>query len=88
MSEQYTEIKFIDEPATLTEYLYISNGLCFEYFVGGHVGKCKDCSNKWLREHRVKKKLNGKKCKETKFPDNFAKKTCGRSTLCNTCLGN
>lgn len=34
MPEQYAKIVFIDEPETLTTYSYISNGLCFEYFVG------------------------------------------------------
>jgi very-short-patch-repair endonuclease len=34
ITEQYARLEFIEEPETLTTYSYISNGLCFEYFVG------------------------------------------------------
>jgi len=45
MIKQYANIKFIDEPETLSTYSYISNGLCFEYFVGYELTAMLDYKN-------------------------------------------
>ena len=45
MPKQYAILEFIDEPETLTTYSYISNGLCFEYFVGYEVATLLDYKN-------------------------------------------
>ena len=58
--------------------------------IDGYMGKCKECNNKWLRVHRVEKKLKSRKCttcKEVLSPDRFGKRTRGLSTVCKKCMG-
>jgi very-short-patch-repair endonuclease len=58
--------------------------------IDGHVGKCKECSNKRLMEYRLKRKSISRKCsscKKLQSPTNFSKVTRGLSTICDDCKG-
>ena len=59
---KYVQPEIIEESEELTEYSYISNGLCFEYFVGYEVATLLDYKNP---HHTVKNSVS--KCNQLPF---------------------